>query len=534
MKTIIVLSGPIAVGKTSFSDALRERYPADKVSTRNYILKVKGVADDRAALQKAGAELDAETNGRWVADVVEEALRMTTREYLLVDSARIAGQVDGLRERFGTDRVHHFHLTAPHAVLEKRYVSRSRETREFETYAEASEDPTEASVETLQAIADVIVDTGRSDPSSCVTYATAGRLSASSKYAGYVDVFVGGQWGSEGKGNICALLATEYDVLVRVGGPNAGHKVADPVYTYRQLPSGTGSNKNARIFIAAGSTISLPTLLKELNDHPWLETEGWLSVDPQAMIIEQGDIDIEEKLLEKISSTKQGVGSATARKVLGRGATLEWGPQVRLARDVEELKPYLKSVRVEIERALAGGQRIMLEGTQGTELSIHHGSYPHVTSRETSVAGCLSDAGVPYNRVRRAVLVARTYPIRVGGPSGPMGVEMTLSEIAKISGVPLNEIDKTEKGSVSGKTRRIAEIDWEKIRMSVYVNGATDIALTFVDYLGVENRSAKTFNNLSAKAQQFVRDVERVCGVSVSLISKDFGVAGLIDLREWK
>ncbi|WP_281407922.1 adenylosuccinate synthetase [Rhizobium sp. MHM7A] len=316
--------------------------------------------------------------------------------------------------------------------------------------------------------------------------------------------------------------------------PNAGHKVADPVYTYRQLPSGTGSNKNARIFIAAGSTISLPTLLKELNDHPWLEPEGWLSVDPQAMIIEQGDIDIEEKLLEKISSTKQGVGSATARKVLGRGATLEWGPQVRLARDVEELKPYLKSVRVEIERALAGGQRIMLEGTQGTELSIHHGSYPHVTSRETSVAGCLSDAGVPYNRVRRAVLVARTYPIRVGGPSGPMGVEMTLSEIAKISGVPLNEIDKTEKGSVSGKTRRIAEIDWEKIRMSVYVNGATDIALTFVDYLGVENRSAKTFNDLSEKAQQFVRDVERVCGVSVSLISKDFGVAGLIDLREWK
>ncbi|WP_222321076.1 AAA family ATPase [Rhizobium leguminosarum] len=176
MKTIIVLSGPIAVGKTSFSDALRERYPADKVSTRNYILKVKGVADDRAALQKAGAELDAETNGRWVADVVEEALLTTTREYLLVDSARIAGQVDGLRERFGTDSVHHFHLAAPHAVLEKRYLSRSRETREFETYAEASEDPTEASVETLEAIADVIVDTGRSDPSSCVTYATAGRL----------------------------------------------------------------------------------------------------------------------------------------------------------------------------------------------------------------------------------------------------------------------------------------------------------------------------------------------------------------------
>jgi adenylosuccinate synthase len=70
--------------------------------------------------------------------------------------------------------------------------------------------------------------------------------------------------------------------------------------------------------------------------------------------------------------------------------------------------------------------------------------------------------------------------------------------------------------------------------MSAYVNGATDIALTFVDYLGAENRSAKTFDSLSEKAQRFIRDIERVCGVSVSLISKDFGVTGLIDMREWK
>lgn len=204
MKAIIVLSGPIAVGKTSFSDAFRKRYPADKVSTRNYIMNVKGVGDDRAALQQAGAELDAETNGRWVADVVEDALQRTTREYLLVDSVRIAGQVDGLRERFGSDRVHHFHLTASYEVLEERYRSRSRDTREFETYAEARAHSTEASVDELRAIANVVVDTGSSDSSSCVTYATAGRLKTSSAYTGYVDIFVGGQWGSEGKGNICA------------------------------------------------------------------------------------------------------------------------------------------------------------------------------------------------------------------------------------------------------------------------------------------------------------------------------------------
>ena len=67
------------------------------------------------------------------------------------------------------------------------------------------------------------------------------------------------------------------------------------------------------------------------------------------------------------------------------------------------------------------GQRVLLEGTQGTSLSLHHGPYPHVTSRDTTVAGCLADAGIAPGRVRRIVAVFRTYPIRVGGPSGGFG-----------------------------------------------------------------------------------------------------------------
>ncbi len=533
MKQIIVLSGPIAVGKTTFSESLTTRYPAEKVSTRKYIMKVKNVPDDREVLQKAGAELDIETEGRWLADAVSDVYSSTELDYLLIDSARTEKQIAGLRERFGAEAVHHFHLTAPYEVLERRFLSRSRDAREFETYAEACADHTESSVKALKDIADVVVETEKSDAKSCVTYATTGRFPEGRAYTGYVDVFVGGQWGSEGKGNICSLLAGEYDILVRVGGPNAGHKVADPVYTYQQLPSGTGSNVRAKVFIAAGSTICLEQILKELVDHPHLRS-GQFVIDPQAMIIDDEDARIEEKLLGGISSTLKGVGAATARKVLGRGAPVGWGPKVRLARDVGVLKPYLGCVRSLIEVALASGQAVMLEGTQGAELSIHHGTYPNVTSRETSVAGCLSDAGIPHNQVRKVVLVVRTYPIRVGGPSGPMGQELTLDMIAERSGIPLEEIQRTEKGSVSGKTRRIAELDWEKIRMSAYQNGATDIALTFVDYLGKDNQSAKSFGDLTNNARCFIDDLERVCNLPVSLISKSFGRDGLIDRRRWK
>jgi adenylosuccinate synthase len=200
---------------------------------------------------------------------------------------------------------------------------------------------------------------------------------------------------------------------------------------------------------------------------------------------------------------------------------------------VEALKPYISNVSQRIEQALACGKKIMLEGTQGTDLSIHHGSYPHVTSRETSAAGCLSDAGVPFTKLRRVIVVARTYPIRVGGESGPMGVEISFDDIAQRSGLPVEQIGKTEIGSVSGKRRRMAEFDWERMRRSVYWNGATDIALTFVDYLGAENVGAVGFDDLNAEAQKFIIDLERICNVPVSLISKGFGRDGLIDRRKW-
>jgi adenylosuccinate synthase len=154
-------------------------------------------------------------------------------------------------------------------------------------------------------------------------------------------------------------------------------------------------------------------MLKEIKECGL--TEERLVIDEQAMIIEQSDREIEAELLGGIASTKQGVGAATARKIIGRGDKPAFGDPVRLARNHPDLRRYVKPVARELEDAYANGRRIMLEGTQGTGLSLHHGNWPKVTSRETTASGCLADAGISPLRVRRVILVTRTYPIRVGG-----------------------------------------------------------------------------------------------------------------------
>jgi len=145
-----------------------------------------------------------------------------------------------------------------------------------------------------------------------------------------VDVLVGGQYGSEGKGNIVGHIAPEYSLLVRVGGPNAGHKVyAEPEpEAYFHLPSGTERASKAHLLLGAGAVIYPPKLLSEIATHH-VDAER-LSIDPQAMIIEDADIELEKEVLATISSTAQGVGAASSRKIMGRGG--KTAPKVRLAK----------------------------------------------------------------------------------------------------------------------------------------------------------------------------------------------------------
>ncbi len=523
---LVVLSGPIGVGKSTFRNALVDMFGARKVSTSAWLAARTGCGEERGALQEAGAAQDVATGGEWVADVVAEAAAVGGGDLLILDSARTGDQVTALRRRFSGD-VLHVHLNADPATIARRYADRKAEHKEFATYTEARRHGTEAQVDTLAGGADLVLETEHSGAATLATAAMAIFGSMPPAAGRLVDVIVGAQYGSEGKGNICAHLARRYGALVRIGGPNAGHRVFDPPYKYVQLPSGTGSNPEASVLIGAGSTLWLPTLLKEVGDHGL--DGNRLAIDPQAVVIEEWDRRAEGGGLVSIATTRQGVGAASARKIVNRGDPPMLGPAMRLARDVPELAEWVRDVREELDLLYRSGRRVLLEGTQGTALSIHHGPYPHVTSRETSASGCLADAGISHARVDRVIMVVRVLPIRVGGPSGWMGRELEWSEVSERSGIPLEELIEAEKGTVSNRLRRIAEFDWGQLRRATELNGATDIALTFVDYLGVENRRATDYGGLNERAQEFIRRVEAVAGVPVTLVSKAFADGGVLE-----
>lgn len=495
---------------------------------------------DRAGLQAYGERLDAATGGVWVAQGLAESLGAGVSPHLVVvDGIRIQAQIDAIRNAFGRDVVH-LHLYAPPDELALRYEARrasgQSEIEELPSYEDVARNATEASVSELARDADVAIDSKRCSAEDVEVRAAADLGLLGRGTTRLVDVIVGGEYGSEGKGNIAFYLAREYDLLVRVGGPNAGHKVPMPTpYTHRSLPSGTMANESARLLIGPGAVLNLDVLQKEIADCK-VEVDR-LFIDPQAMIIEAEDIKAEAALVSEIGSTGSGVGAATARRVMGRTPHSVDVP-VRLARDVPELTPYVRARAIDVlTEAYATDHRILLEGTQGTALSLYHGSYPHVTSRDTTAAGCLSEAGIAPARVRRVIVVCRTYPIRVGdgsaGSSGPMEQQISWEDLADRSGLPLEELVESEKGSVTGKQRRVSEFDWALLRRAVELNGATEIALTFADYLDARNRDARRFDQLTPDTIRFVDEVERVAGVPVSLIGTRFAVRSVVDRRQW-
>jgi adenylosuccinate synthase len=533
---IVALSGPISAGKSALAVGLAQRYGAQIIKTRDLIrMQLPKVKEERAALQRAGERLDRADGGAWVKNALVRFIEdnvggPAANGFFVIDSARIAGQVRAVRDAYGA-AVHHIHLDASDSVLAERYARRSGKTKEFDHYEGVRHSKTEREVRRLADLADTVVATDRCTPEAVLIRSVALLGLYPRMSTPLVDVLVGGQYGSEGKGNIVGHIAPEYSLLVRVGGPNAGHKVyAEPEpEAYFHLPSGTERASKAHLLLGAGAVIYPPKLLSEIATHH-VDAER-LSIDPQAMIIEDADIELEKEVLATISSTAQGVGAASSRKIMGRGG--KTAPKVRLAKHVDELRPFIRESQVILERAFTRGERVLLVGTQGTTLSLHHGIYPWVTSRETSVAGCLADAGIASTRVRRVIMVCRTYPIRVGGPSGHMELEITYDELANRSGIDINELKKTETTTTTKRQRRLGEFDWEQLHRSTMLNGPTDIALTFVDYLNKVNRDAFRFDQLTLETLRFIEEVERVSGVPVSLISTNFNWRNVIDRRAW-
>jgi adenylosuccinate synthase len=533
---IVLLSGSVSSGKTTLSGELGRQFGLELLKTKDVLKNLarkklgKELEAERKAMQLFGEKLDRETSGKWVCDALVKLLRKSNKD-IVVDAVRIRPQINAIRRAYGFSVVH-IHLKAPETVLAARYRKRrGAGFREMKSYAAVERDPTEARVSELEAAADIVIDTAQCTPADVLVRAAAHLGLYSRNYAGAVDVLVGGQSGSEGKGHVASYLSREYSVLVRVGGPNAGHKVfvSPEPYTHHQLPSGTLRNPDAMLLISPGCVLNAKKLLREVADCK-VSSER-LAIDPQAMIITDDDIKNESALVMNIGSTGQGVGWATSRRITGRGSGVD------LAKDVPDLRPFIQESWPILEAAYREGQKVLVEGTQGAGLSLFHGEYPYVTSRDTSVAGCLSEAGIPPSRVRRVVMVCRTQPIRVESPkgstSGPMGQEIDWGVVSTRSRIPVEQLKEAEKTSTTHRQRRVAEFNWDLLRRASALNGPTDIALTFVDYLHPQNEKARRFELLHPNTINFIEEVQRVAAAPVSLISTRFGFRSIIDRRAW-
>ncbi|HCS54753.1 adenylosuccinate synthetase [Rubinisphaera sp.] len=533
---IVLLSGSVASGKSTLASLLEREFDCRVIKTWQLLKAVDPAVNlDRGSLQVLGESLDKKTGGEWVVEELDKVIRSSPlKSIVIVDAVRIQGQIDAIRRGYGRN-VKHIHLEAPNDTLEARYEGRDRKSiKEFESHSEVLKDNTEQAVPKLARTADIVIDTHRNTPDDVLVRSACHLGLYGRGYDRHVDVLIGGQYGSEGKGQIAAYLAPEYDVLIRVGGPNAGHSVYENPTpdVFHSLPSGTNRATNSKIVLGAGAVVNIETLWHEINSCEL--SPDRLTIDPQVLLITKRDITSENANVKSMGSTGQGVGAATARRILHRGVR-----SVPMARDVEKLRPYIRPANEVIEHACRNGKRLFLEGTQGTGLSLYHGDYPHVTSRDTTVAGCLAEAGISPNRVRKVIMVCRTYPIRVQNPeaegthSGPMSQEISLEEIALRSGILLTDLKKTETTTTTKRQRRISEFDWRLLKRAAELNAPTDIALTFVDYLGVKNQDARRFEQLTDVTLRFIEEVERVGGAPVSLIATRFHHRSIIDRRGW-
>lgn len=532
-KKIILLSGELAVGKSTISDKLQEKFNFNILNSKKPITvqaeKSRKKGSKREIFQYVGNQLDKKTDGKWLVEFYQPDLIKSDR--FVVDAVRIKKQIDAFRERYGTS-VFHVHLSANPNDLKRRFIRRKPGTTsdEYELY---KRDSTERNVNDLSYYADLIINTSSINPTDAVLL-IANRLNLLSRLdTQNVDVVVGAQFGSEGKGQIAAYLSSEYDCLIRVGGPNAGHKVYNEPqpHTFHIIPSGSTTNTEAKIVIGPGAVINKDIILNEIKEFQIDDYR--LAIDPNATIISTRDRAL-EKILDRIGSTAQGVGAATACNIINRLKA----ESVHKAKNCNELKKFIRPSREIIESLCSQNKKILLEGTQGTHLSIHHGLYPHVTSRDTTVSGCIAEAGIAPARVRKVVLVTRRYPIRVQDPddgetSGAfLSEEISLEEISKRSGIDLDELERTEKTSTTKRKRRIAEFSWLLFRQSCELNCPTDIAFTFSDYINKENRQARRFDQLTPDTIEFISSLEDFAHTPVSLIATRFNYRSIIDRRK--
>ena len=333
------------------------------------------------------------------------------------------------------------------------------------------------------------------------------------------NVLVGGGWGDEGKGKCITYLCynDKPNIIARAGvGPNAGHSVEfhGEKYSLRLTPSGF-FHKDARLLIGAGVLVDPTVFLHELDYLDKYNVRSRTYADYRCAIIEAKHREQDQAsdyLSKKIGSTGTGCGPANADRVMR---------VAKLAGETPELRGHTTDVPLEINTALDDDQDVFIEGSQGFGLSLYYGTYPYVTSKDTTASTFAADVGVGPTRVDEVIVVFKSYITRVG--QGPFKTEITQIEA--------ENMDIEEYGTVTGRRRRVGLFDMDLARESCMINGATQIALTCVDRLYPKCEHVKDYNRLSPEIKKFINEIEGETGVPVTIISTGPDLEDTIDLR---
>ena len=328
-------------------------------------------------------------------------------------------------------------------------------------------------------------------------------------------VVVGGFFGDEGKGKIISYLAIKDNpkIIVRGGaGPNAGHTIrdGDKVYKVRMLPSGF-LNKNSKVMIGPGVVVNPDVLNKEIHDF---DVTGRAFIDKHCGIIEETHLvrDSKGELKEKIGSTGSGTGPANADRAMR---------VLNLAKDFDSLSSLIVDVPLEVNSAISANENVLIEGTQGTFLSLWHGTYPFVTSKDVTASGICADVGVGPTKIDEVIVVFKSYVTRVG--TGPLDKELSVEDAEKKGW--------SEFGTVTGRQRRAADFDFDLARRAIMLNGATQISITKLDVLFTDCAGKTSFDELPDDAKAFIKNIETELNTPVTIIGTGPEVNDVVDRR---
>lgn len=323
---------------------------------------------------------------------------------------------------------------------------------------------------------------------------------------------VGGQYGSEGKGVIVHKIAHRYGVHVRVGGPNAGHSFVEKgrLWKMQMVPCGW-VNPDAVLVIGRGCLIDMKQLKKEIEEIEKVDPtiRSRVRVDALAGIVSPSHAKeaggVEGELHKRYGSTGKGTGVARMARLARDPDNFQFFREVAddygLADLAQEDTPMF------LGHVARSGAGVLLEGTQGFGLSLLHGPWPFCTNHDTTAAQLAADCGLSPRLVNRVMVVARTFPIRVHGNSGPLANERTWEEISQRVGKPVEE-----RTTVTNLVRRVGEWDEQLFLRACEVNAPTSLAITFMDYLAPEVEGAESWDGLSERAVKFVDYLEAITG----------------------